>query len=385
MPHLIKIGIDHSLASVCDREGYVRNERWYEDLQGTCEGIVWLTTCHRTEAYLCLDVDTPEDVARSLWERLTGQPSSPHLVILEGDEAARHVFRLAAGLLSAVPGEPQILGQIRQAVEEAETYGMLSPTLRVLFQEALHTGRLVRTHTALGRGDRSTPAVAVRLAVAHWGSLKGRTAVVLGQGSMGDLARIHLKKQGALVRLVSRFATEPGTYTRDRLQEALEGADVLITAARADEKPIVEVCHLPANPLFCVDLGVPHNVHPDALSHPGFVYRDVDALDLDAARVLDERRTAIPEAERWVLSGLQRYAAKLALQPAEHTIRTLYQRAEEHAHRLLERYHDAHKEELEPFARALSKRLLHDLTHALRTRQADPETVARWFALPPDA
>ena len=170
----------------------------------------------------------------------------PHLYSQHDDDAVRHLFDVASGLDSAVVGESEILGQIRNAWETAQREGGARSALNLLFRHAIETGKRARTETEIGRGTASVSHAAVEMAVEHHGALTGLTVAVLGAGAMGEGIAVALRHAGVGSRSSSSIAPPPareelaervgGTaYGTERLSDALAHADLLLTSTGSGE------------------------------------------------------------------------------------------------------------------------------------------------------
>ena len=206
-----------------------------------------LSTCNRAEIYAaCDDYEaTRTDLLRFLSEFHDVDPSwlLPHVYEAADLEVARHLFRVAAGLDSLVVGEPQILGQVKEAHASAARARVAGPTLNRLFQSSFGVGKRVRTETALGSGAVSVSFAAVSLARKIFGDLKGRSVLVIGAGEMGKLTALHMKSQGAQrVTIVSRSLARAARTAEaiggasaapwEELDALLGESDIVITADR---------------------------------------------------------------------------------------------------------------------------------------------------------
>src|SRR3954469_20780501 len=182
-----------------------------------------VSTCNRVELYVaCTDAERARASVERFVSEFHGVESAelaPHLYAKTGHDAVRHLFRVAAGLDSLVVGEPQVLGQVKDAYNLASQLGCTGSLLNKLFHSAFAAGKRVRTETALSEGAVSVSYAAVSLARKIFGNLKGRTVLVLGAGEMGKLTAIHMQAQGiARLIIMSRTAAHAAA-----LAEAIEG------------------------------------------------------------------------------------------------------------------------------------------------------------------
>jgi glutamyl-tRNA reductase len=261
------------------------------------------------------------------WLRLTPEEleaARPHFSLRSGAAAGRHVLRVAAGLESAVVGEDQILGQVRNAYRSASTAREVGPLLHRLFHAALRAGKRARAETDLGRGSHSLAGAGVAFLTRSLGGLTGRAVLVLGAGEMGSAAAMRLRERqvGRLIvssrnrertgALAARVEAEalPWEWRRSALSQ-VEG---VICATGAPE-PVVpaawleEAAKLGGRTLAVVDLAVPRNVEPPTREIASVRLADVDVLSRDLAQDARRRSSAIQAAEQIVEEELQEWLA----------------------------------------------------------------------------
>src|SRR5262249_10877871 len=226
--HLILVGTSHHHAPVELREqvALAREDAELLAARLAADGreAVCLSTCNRTELYLA--AEDPEAAERDAVAALAslGPEVEPACYGLQDRAAAHHLCRVAAGLDSLVPGEGEILGQVRLAHE----LGTIGPLLDRVFRQALHAGRKVRAETAIGQSPASVSAAAAALAEQVFGSLDGRSILLLGAGKVSEQAARNLRSRGAEISLVANSKTE-----RDRIDEELATVDVVIASTNA--------------------------------------------------------------------------------------------------------------------------------------------------------
>lgn len=312
------------------------------------EAVV-LSTCNRTEVYAFAERfhGAYEDV-RSFFAETAGLPLhtfSDHLYSLYDAAAARHLFRVAAGLDSAVLGEHEILGQVRRAWEAAQAERTAGALLNPLFRHAVEVGKRVRTETGIARRTTSMSYAAVEMAAGHLGDLDQVTALVLGAGEMGDGVTRALAARGVRRLLVSsrthtRASTVAGRVGAEPVElscvsDTLVQVDLLVTCA-GSTIPILDCDDVAAlmarregRPLLVVDIGMPRNVDPAAGETPGVTLLDMDDLRAFAATGLAERRREVGAVESIVDAELERYLEGVATRSVEPVIAALHQRAEQ--------------------------------------------------------
>ena len=330
-----RVAVDLEAASALARELSSSDE--------TLESVV-LSTCNRTELYLAADDEALPDRADRALLGLAGPAAdalAPVTYRLADESAALHLFRVAAGLDSMVPGEGEILGQVRDAFEA----GSPGPILDRVFRMALHAGRRARVETAIGESPASVPAAAAALAQQVFEDLAGRRVVLVGAGRMSELTAKNLMSRGAnVVRVVNRTLDRAERLARELDAEAssLEGlvgaladADIVVSSTGASGF-ILSAEELPptlrarrGRPLLFLDLAVPRDVDPALAQIDGCFVYDVDDLEAIVSSSLAGRRAGAVEAERIVADEAERFRAwqaSLAVVPA---IASLRARAEE--------------------------------------------------------
>ena len=299
-------GVSHHKAPIELRERVALDLDACRELAVRLEGeAVVLSTCNRTELYLARE-DHVEELAVGTLAELAGDRGddlSAALYRLRDEAAALHLFRVAAGLDSLVPGEGEILGQVRTAFEA----GSPGPFLDRLFRQALHAGRRVRLETAISESPASVPSAAAALAQQVFDDLSGRRVLVLGAGKMSESTARNLVSRGADVAVVANRTLAHGEELARRLGaqaielEAigaeLEHADVVVSATSASDHVVTrdEVAAAlrarKGRPLLLVDLAVPRDLDPTINELDGCFLYDVDDLEAVVTETLSGRRT----------------------------------------------------------------------------------------------
>jgi glutamyl-tRNA reductase len=386
------VGVSHRRAPVelrervaLDRDGSAELARRLAD---GGEAVV-LSTCNRTELYVARDSEDGERAAMSfLLEQ--GPEFEGVAYRLHDDAAALHLFRVAAGLDSLVPGEGEILGQVREAAEA----GAPGPFLDRLFRQALSTGRKVRVETAIGESPSSVPAAGAALAQQVFGDLTGRRVLLLGAGKMSELTARNLLTRGAeLVAIANRtpehgreLAAKLGTRAvgLDGIGAELAGVDVVVASTSApgfvlSAAQLGDVIRARrGRPLLFVDLAVPRDVDPALGELDGCFVYDIDDLEAVVEQALAGRRGEAVRAERLVAEEAERFRewrASLDVVPA---IASLRARAEEiRAAELakLGRLSDEDRSLVEAVTAQLVNKLLHLPTVRLKEAAAAADGV----------
>jgi glutamyl-tRNA reductase len=307
-----------------------------------------VSTCNRVELYVsCSETDAARLAVQQFLSEFHGIPVdqlAPHLYSKTGRDAVAHLFRVAAGLDSLVMGEPQILGQVKDAFGVASQMGCTGPLLNKLFHSAFAAGKRVRSETALAEGAVSVSYAAVELARKIFGNLKGRTVVVVGAGEMGKLTAIHMQSQG-IGRLIitSRTAAHATALAQsisgtampwDALHTTLIEADILITATGATT-PIISRALVAQTmkarrqkPLFIIDIAVPRDVEATAGDLEQVFLYNIDDLQAVVQENISRRGSEASDAETIVAQEVGRFAAWLNSRGAVPTIVALRQRFE---------------------------------------------------------
>ena len=306
------------------------------------EAVV-LSTCNRTELYLAREEHADELAVETLAE-LAGDRAddlSTALYRLRDEAAALHLFRVAAGLDSLVPGEGEILGQVRSAFEA----GVTGPLLDKLFRQALYAGRRVRLETAISESPASVPSAAAALAQQVFDDLSGRRVLVLGAGKMSEGTARNLVSRGADVAVVANRTLVHGEELAQRLGAQaleldaigaeLERADIIVSATSASDHVLTcdEVAAAlrarKGRPLLLVDLAVPRDLDPAINELDGCFLYDVDDLEAVVAETISGRRSEAQQAERLVAEEAERFRDWQASLDVVPTIASLRALAEE--------------------------------------------------------
>ncbi len=350
------------------------------------EAVV-IATCNRTEVYVAADRfhGAHADVL-GFFADLTGlEPAlaTEHLFSAFDGEAVAHLFRVVSGLDSAVVGESEILGQVRDAWETARAEGSSQSSLNLVFRHALEVGKRVRTDTGIGRGTASVSHAAVELAADHLGSLKDRRVLVVGAGEMGEGMAVALASADGVREVIvanrtlangERLAERVGGWAV-RLSEAPQLlAEVDVVLAGADGGMVVERAQveaaLPARgdrPLLLIDIAVPRNVEPSIGELDGVTVLDLDDLRAWAAKGVARRATEVRAAEDIVDEELARFADVAQARQVAPLIGQLRERAETlrqaeltRARRKLGELTPEQAEAVDALTRQLVAKLLHE-------------------------
>ena len=338
---LTLVGVSHHRAPIELRERVaLAPERAAALADDLGREAVVLSTCNRTELYLAREEEAEELAVATLGELAGDRADDLGAVLyrLGDDAAALHLFRVAAGLDSLVPGEGEILGQVKGAFEA----GAAGPFLDRLFRQALHAGRRVRLETAIGESPASVPSAAAALAQQVFGDLTGHRVLVLGAGKISEAAARNLVSRGARIGVVANRTVANGEELARRLgAEALaldavagelEQADVVVSATAASDQVLSRDAVAAAlrarrgRPLLLVDLAVPRDLDPAINELDGCFLYDVDDLEAVVTETLSGRRGEAARAERLVGAEAERFRdwhASLDVVPTIASLRAL--------------------------------------------------------------
>jgi glutamyl-tRNA reductase len=388
---VLALGVSHRRAPVdlLERlafgdEDYPKAYQRLAQLDSVAEGVI-LSTCNRVEVFaeVSLYHQGFQDLKRFLSESREvpvddfAEPLYSHYE----DDAAEHLFSVAAGLDSMVLGEPQILAQVRAAFRRARAEGATGPALSAMFNQAVRVGRRARAETGIGASPAAFVDAGADLAEQHLGGLSGRSALVVGAGTMSALAIETLRGRnvGELLvlgrrperaeRLASRAGARHGSL--DDLSEAMIAADVVVSSTTATGIVIraegVAARAAEERPLFLLDLAVPRDVDPAVSGLPGVRLCDIDDLRTAVGRLREGAAAEVVRAEAILREETHRYAARRREARLAPLIEALHARGEEvraaelrkMASRLAS-LSDRDREVIEALTGRIVRRLLHD-------------------------
>ena len=370
-----------------------------------------VSTCNRTELYLASPVADRQLVPAAVEFLATHAAVAPgelqsHAYVMQDRAAARHAFRVASGLDSMVLGEPQILGQIKQAVREAEEVGTLGTTLHQLFQRSFSVAKEVRSSTEIGEHSVSMAAAAVRLASQLFEDLRRIRVLFVGAGEMIELVATHFAAREPAAMAVANRTLERGQALAARFGgQALRLADLparlhefdAVVSCTASTLPLIGLGAVERalkarrrRPMFMVDLAVPRDIEPEVgLLDDVYLYT-VDDLASLVQTAGEKRQAAVERAEAIVDAGVRSFTHWLDQRAAVPLIQALNRQAEDwqHAEMARARRMLARGEPVEAVLEALSRGLTHKMLHGTlaelhavegERRQALTDTVSRLF------
>jgi glutamyl-tRNA reductase len=408
---LVLVGTNHTRAPVAVRERLAAHDHGrelLEHLTGSSDvaEAVGLSTCNRCELYMVgADAGAMREAAVGGLGRLSGHAAErlePMLYVHQGELAARHLFGVAGGLDSMVPGEAQILAQIREAYESAYEWDTTGPVTNRLFHQALEAGKRVRHETAIGEGGASPASVAAELAADRLGhELATARVLVVGAGRVAELVVANLAARGVgsiavtnrdasrAAALASRFGGQAVDFAD--LRRAIAAADVVVASTSARE-PLIAPGDVPPGRRVLIDLAVPRDIHPDVAAVDGASLHTIDDLEAVVERTISLRHGEADRAHEIVAAqatGFRDWMAALEVVPAIISLRA-------HAERIrvseLERARlgdlsDAERERLDALTRGIVNKLLHRPTVRLKQLAAEDgsapyaEAVTELFGL----
>ncbi len=406
---LFACGVNHHTAPVAIRERVAFPpdilERALADVTGhkLAREAAILSTCNRTEIYC--NTERPEAVSAWLAEfhSLPAKDVQPYLYLLPNDQAVSHAFRVASGLDSMVLGETQILGQMKQAADQAKQAGTLGLLLNRLFQRTFSVAKEVRTATHIGANTVSMAAAAVSLAERIFPSIEDQAILFIGAGEMIELVATHFAaRKPKRVMVANRTVERARELARklggeaaalNALPELLADFDIVITST-ASPLPILglgmaerAVKLRKHRPMFMVDLAVPRDIETEVGQLDDVFLYTVDDLGEVVRAGHDNRKAAVGQAEAIIATNVTEFMHWVDGRRAVPTLRSLRDHAErmrrhelDKAARALARGDDP-QAVIEAMSRGLVNKLLHEPSHTLNQATSEErETLARHLA-----
>ncbi len=401
---LYALGLNHHTAPLTIRERLAfqpdRLDDALHDLtrgRGVQEAAI-LSTCNRTEVYFA--GEQPQDAADWLarFQGLSLNEVSPYLYAYPQRDAVRHVFRVASGLDSMVLGEPQILGQVKDAVRHAEEAGTMGVLLHKLFQNTFAVAKEVRSTTAIGANIVSMAAAAVHLSERIFERISDQRVLLIGAGEMIELCAAHFAGAKPKAMAVANRTEERARVLGDRFNAEVMRLDVIgdvlpkfdiVVSCTAAPLPIVGLGMVERavkarrhRPIFMVDLAVPRDIEPEVGKLDDVFLYTVDDLAQVVDAGIESRQQAVVEAEQIIDTRVEGFLHWVQARDAVPTIRALRQHAEalraaelERASRLLAKGEDP-KVVLEALSQGLTNKLLHGPTRYLNQPEGDQQVNA---------
>jgi glutamyl-tRNA reductase len=401
---LLGIGVSHKTAPVEVRERLALPEarlgEFLRDLRGATgvHEAVAISTCNRTELYLVVGEPVEAEsavltmLASKAGIRLTELASA--IYSHRNCDAARHLYRVTAGLESMIVGEAEIQGQVKRAYDAALARDTAGPLTNHLFKAALATGKRVRTETAVGERQVTLPSVAVSLARERLGPLEGHEVVIIGTGETAELTARALADSGGRIvfvgnrrrdRAIGLARRYGGTsITFDQLPDALLRADIVV-AATASPHLLVESGEIAdvmvkrgGSPMLLIDLAVPRDIDGACGGVENVSLYDIDDLQSVIARNQGVRRAEARKAEGIIEEEIQHFAAWLGALEVLPTLAALRHHADEIAAQVVRenagKWESASPRDLQrvqALARTIVNRLLHEPTARMKEQHDD--------------
>ena len=376
-------------------------------LPGVSEAVL-MSTCNRTELYCAAD----PQLVRPAMEWMAGvggigaEALTHHAYVREGGDAARHAFRVASGLDSMVLGEPQILGQMKQAVREADAAGTLGTTLHQLFQRSFSVAKDVRTSTEIGAHSISMAAASVRLAAQLFEDLRDINILFVGAGEMIELVATHFAARSPKGMAIANRTLERGEKLAGRFgAESLRLADLparlhefdAIVSCTASTLPIIGLGAVERalkmrrhRPMFMVDLAVPRDIEPEVAALSDVYLYTVDDLSAVVQSAGEKRQAAVAQAEAIIDAGVLSFTHWLDQRATVPLIQALRAQADDwraaelaRARKLLAKGADV-ESVLDALSKGITQKMLHGALAELHAsdgeaRQQMVQTVSRLF------
>ncbi len=400
---LLTIGVNHTSAPLEVRERVAIPDALLPSALSTLietptvEEAAIVSTCNRTELYCSVDSFEAGKLATVKWlsdfHHLDIDHSQPYLYNHYDQATAKHMFRVASGLDSMVLGEPQILGQLKQAYQYAAGAGTLGKHLNQLFQHSFNVAKKVRTHTSIGTNPVSVASTGVSLAKQIFGDLSKRNALFIGAGETIELAAQHLSSVGANritianrnIQRAQKLASKFNGYGigLSYIGEVLPESDIVITATSSTlpilgkgllERSLKRRKH---KPILVIDLAIPRDVEPEANQLADIYLYTVDDLKQVIQENMQSRLNAAEEAEIIIDDEVTKFYQWMRGQDVTEVIRTYRSQAEQHKHEVIEKAARMLKqgkssdEALNFLANTLVNKLLHKPTEALKSAGAE--------------
>jgi glutamyl-tRNA reductase len=419
MSRVLLVGTSHNHAPVELREQLALSPEPAGALAGRLAAAlgeaVALSTCNRVCLYLAVDdVDAARERAIAELTAVSGlarDALEPRLYVKEDEEAVRHLFRVASGLDSLVPGEAEILGQVRAAYESSAASAGPGPVLHRLFRQALHVGKRVRRETSIGENPASVSSAAAELAARVFDDIDRRSVLLIGAGKMGELAARNLASRGVSRLCVANRSLARASELADRLgaeaialdavREELGRTDVVISATGSSELVVTAETVREAlrarrgRSLFFVDIAVPRDLDPAINDLDGCYLFDVDDLERVVQESLAGRLDAAGRAEAIAVAEAEEFRGWQLSREVVPAIAQLRRRGEEirraeleRAQSRLEHLSPSERHAVELLTAGIVAKLLHAPTVRLKAAAAAPggtayaETVRELFGLP---
>jgi glutamyl-tRNA reductase len=396
------VGINHHIAEVQIREKAVFNDKQQSTLMHKLSklyrmrGIFVLSTCNRTEIYVCgrKAIKYIEDICEWLdnYKKVNIFSRKNLVYIAKGSAAIRHFFRVISSLDSQIIGEPQVTGQVKNAYEKAHQLNHTDIFINKMYNFGMQAEKQVRSKTYLTDGAVSISFAAVELAKKIFGDLRNTTVLLIGAGETAELAALHFVK-----RQVSKIIVTNRTFKRaqqlaarfegEAIQlhhslQAINNVDIIITATSSEQfilhKQDLEntARKREYKPIFLIDLAIPRNIDPEVVDIDGVFLYNLDALNEIVQKNIDQRKSEIPKAEKIIEDQVRKYIKWYKSLPMVKAITQLSKYFEEireqEFERLKNRFPENTLADAEYLSKSLMKKLLHHHIMTLRRINGNP-------------
>ena len=412
---IVLIGVNHKTAPVEVRELLAFSDNACADslrslIDGELlqEGLI-VSTCNRVEIVTATAAERIQQGVERITDflsqsrNLSRESFSPHLYQHLDDQAARHLFRVASSLDAMVVGEPQVLGQVRRAYSQALEAGTAGRVLNRLVHHAFHVAKRVRSETGIAASAVSISYMAVELGKKIFGSLKGRSVLIIGAGEMAELSARHLLNAGVTkVRVTNRtkesaenLAAAIGAEAMpfERLADHLANADIILCSTGADEYVVTAEMAVAAlgrrrnRPAFFIDISVPRNIDPAIGTLPNLFVFDIDDLESVISSNIREREHEAQRAELIVDSEVMQFQQALRALDIGPTLGALRNKLQDIARNELEKQRgklgpltEQQEKAVESLLMTTVKKISHPVLNHLRRGYGSSEndTVRAW-------
>ncbi len=401
MGRTIVVGLNHDTAPVPVRETVAFSpahlgEALQDLSRHVAQGVI-ISTCNRTEVYSLSNSQSSYDGVFEFLSTHSGIPVEelrPYLYTLEGEDAARHLFRVASGLESMILGEYEVLGQVRQALEEAEANRLVSSHLAGLFRQAIGVGRRVREETDISKNAASVSSAAVSLAKRVFGDLASCEVLLIGAGEAGTLVAQALVKIGACkLTVINRSYDKAAALAEEvggsaiafhQLREVLGRTDILISCSGAPhciiEPEVIRQSTRAGSsqPMVLIDIAVPRDINPAVKDIEGITLYDIDDLNSVVNSNRSKREMEAGKAATIIESEVNAFTEWQNSRDKAPTIKALVGKAEEirvaQLTRTMEEIPNLSVEDqqrLDAMTRAIVKKILHSPISALKNQNGN--------------
>ncbi len=416
------VGVNHKTASVSVRERLAIPESELPQalarlkaLEGFREGLI-LCTCNRVEVFASGEPEAEMDGRLPAFlaslHGLSLAELAPHLYHHRQREAIRHIFRVASSLDSMIVGEPQILGQVKSAYAAARAAGTVGGPLAEVMMRAFAVAKKVRGETGIAQSAVSVSYAAVELARKIFGSLEGKTVLLIGAGKMSELSVRHLRRAGASSILITNRSFERAEEMAahfggralpfEELSERLPQADIVLSSTGAPHFIVKKedgpkmLARRRNRPMFFIDIAVPRDIDPELNRIDNIFLYDVDDLEEVVSANLRERQKEAQLGEQIVEHEVERFLERLKTLDVVPTIVSLQARLEEIRRGEVERLHHRlgpltpeQEAAVEQLTRGIVNKVLHEPMAQLKALAREPDglklvdAVRRIFNLKP--